>query len=298
MKSGLPKFFTMACLAALFISRSFAAETNSVSSSTNADATVNGYLQIQAQLHATQLQIEQSRAEAAAEARRNADAMAARIQSLEQTVAAQRAATADAARLTLNFAGVFALAGLCVLLLMGWFQWRAFSQLAEISSHHGAALAAVQGVHQLAAPGRATVEVTNARLLDIVGQLEKKILELESGGRLLAGPAAKSADPLAEGQKWLDAGEAQKALDCFEKILAAQPQNAATLVKKAAALDKLGRTDEALVFCDRAIAEDGALTTSALLQKGGLLNRLSRYEEALKCYEQAMLAKEQKSSKS
>ena len=135
------------------------------------------------------------------------------------------------------------------------------------------------------------MEVSNARLLDIVGQLEKKIIELESGGRLLTGPAVKSDDPLAEGQKWLDAGEAQKALDCFEKILAAQPQNAAALVKKAAALDKLGRTDEALVFCDRAIAEDGALTTSALLQKGGLLNRLSRYEEALKCYEQAMLAK-------
>ena len=66
------------------------------------------------------------------------------------------------------------------------------------------------------------------------------------------------------------------------------------MVKKAAALDKLGRTDEALTFCDQAIAEDGAQTTSALLQKGGLLNRLSRYEEALKCYEQAMLAKDRK----
>ena len=201
---------------------------------------MNGYLQIQAQLHATQLQIEQSRAEAAAEARRNADAMAARIQSLEQTVAAQRAAAADTARLTLNFAGVFALAGLCVLLLMGWFQWRAFSQLAEISSRHGAALAAVQGVHQLAAPGRATVEVSNARLLDIVGQLEKKILELESGGRLLAGPAAKSADPLAEGQKWLDAGDARKALECFEKILSAQPENARGSGQKGGGIGQAG----------------------------------------------------------
>ena len=209
-----------------------------------------------------------------------------------------RAAAAGAARLTLIIAGAFGLAGLCVLLLMGWFQWRAFSQLAEISSRHVTALATVQDVHQLAAPGRATVEISNARLLDIVGQLEKKILELESGGRLLAGPDVKSANPLAEGQQWLDAGDAQKALECFEKILSAQPQNGAALVKKAAALDKLGRTDEALAFCDRAIAVDGALTTSALLQKGGLLNRLSRYEEALKCYEQAMQAKEQKSSKS
>ena len=187
MKSGRPKIFILICIAALFATRSFAAETNSISSSTNADALVNGYLQVQAQLHATQLQIEQSRAEAAAEAKRNADAMAARIQALEQTVAEQRAAATDAARLTWSLAGLFGLAGLGVLLLTGWFQWRAFSQLAEISSHHGATLAAVQGVHQLAAPGRATVEVTNGRLLDIVGQLEKKILELESGGRLLGG---------------------------------------------------------------------------------------------------------------
>ncbi len=296
MKSILPKIINMACLAALFAAQGFAAETNSVSLSTNADAAVNGNLQIQAQLHATQLQIEQSRAEAAAEAKRNADAMAARIQSLEQTVASQRAAAADDERITLSIVGVFALAGLVVLLLTGWFQWRAFSQLAEISSRHSAALVAVQGVHQLAAPGRASVEDSNARLLDIVGQLEKKILELESGGRLLAGPAAKSADPLAEGQKWLDAGEAGIALECFEKVLAAQPDNAAALLKKAAALEKLDRADEALAFCDRAISADGVLT-SAFLQKGGLLNRLSRHEEALKCYEQAMLSQERKSAK-
>jgi len=293
MKSGLSRFFILACVATLFTTRSFAAETNSISSSTNADAVVNGYLQIQAQLHATQLQIEQSRAEAAAESKHNTGAMAARIQSLELTIAAQRASATDAARLTWYLAGAFGLAGLCVLLLMGWFQWRAFSQLAEISSRHSAALVAAQGVHQLAAPGRATVEISNARLLDIVGQLEKKILELEIGGRLLAEPAAQSADPLAEGQNWLDAGDARKALECIEKILSTQPVNAAALLKKAAALDQLGRPDEALAFCNQAIAADGALT-SALLQKGGLLNRLSRHEEALKCFEQAMLAREKK----
>ena len=293
MKSGLTKFFILTCIAALFATRSFAAETNSISSSTNADAVVNGYLQVQAQLHATQLQIEQGREEAAAEARSNAVATAARFQALEQTIAAQRASAADAARLTWYLAGVFGLAGLGVLLLTGWFQWRAFSHLAEISSRHSTALAAVQGVHQLAAPGRATVEVSNARLLDIVGQLEKKILELETGGRLLTEPAAKSADPLAEGQQWLDAGQVRKALECFEKILSTQPENAAALLKKAEALDQLGRADEALAFCDRAIAADGALT-SALLRKGGLLNRLSRHEEALTCFEQAMLAQERK----
>jgi len=284
------------CLVAIFGGRIFADETNSIP--TNSDAVANGYVQIQAQLHATQLQIEQSREEAAAAAQRNADAMNARIAQLEQAISTQRAGDVDAARrtqqLTLYLVGSFGFAGLLILLLMGYFQWRAFSQLAEISAHHAAMIEAGEGVHQLAAPGRATVETSNARLLDVVGRLEKRILELESGGRLLAGPSAKSIDPLAEGQKFLDANEPQKALECFEKPLSAQPQNAEALVKKASALEKLGRTDEALAFCDRAISADASLVT-AYLHKGGLLNKLARYEESLKCYEQAMLVQDKKS---
>jgi tetratricopeptide (TPR) repeat protein len=180
-------------------------------------------------------------------------------------------------------------------LFMAYLQWRSVARLVDITSRQSAALASAGAIQQIAAPGRATVEVSNARLLDIVGQLEKKILDLESGGRLLAEPAAKP-DPLAEGQAFLDANEARKALDCFEKFLAAQPQNPEALVKKASALEKLDRVDEALACCDRAIAADGA-TVTAFLFKGGLLNRLQRYDEALKCYEQAMQAREKKSSK-
>jgi tetratricopeptide (TPR) repeat protein len=291
------KIVLIVCLVAIFGGRIFADETNSIP--TNSDAVANGYVQIQAQLHATQLQIEQSREEEAAAAQRNADAMNARIAQLEQAISTQRAGDVDAARrtqqLTLYLVGSFGFAGLLILLLMGYFQWRAFSQLAEISAHHAAMIEASEGVHQLAAPGRATVETSNARLLDVVGRLEKRILELESGGRLLAGPSAKSIDPLAEGQKFLDANEPQKALECFEKSLSAQPQNAEALVKKASALEKLGRTDEALAFCDRAISADASLVT-AYLHKGGLLNKLARYEESLKCYEQAMLVQDKKSS--
>jgi len=290
------KIVLIVCLVAIFGGRIFADETNSIP--TNSDAVANGYVQIQAQLHATQLQIEQSREEAAAAAQRNADAMNARIAQLEQAISTQRAGDVDAARrtqqLTLYLVGSFGFAGLLILLLMGYFQWRAFSQLAEISAHHAAMIEAGEGVHQLAAPGRATVETSNARLLDVVGRLEKRILELESGGRLLAGPSAKSIDPLAEGQKFLDANEPQKALECFEKLLSALPQNAEALVKKASALEKLGRTDEALAFCDRAISADTSLVT-AYLHKGGLLNKLARYEESLKCYEQAMLVQDKKS---
>ena len=40
---------------------------------------------------------------------------------------------------------------------------------------------------------------------------------------------------------------------------------------------------------DKAIAADGTLTI-AYLYKGGVYNRLERYNEALECYEQALRA--------
>jgi tetratricopeptide (TPR) repeat protein len=300
MKSDVLKIFGVVYFIVFFALQNFSAETNSLSS-TNTDATMNAYLQLQAQLHETQMQIEQSRETAAAEAASNAEAVNARLQQLEQTLDTQRSTDTEIMRRTQQLmfylVGTIGLAGLAVLLLAGYFQWRAFSQLAEITARHGAALAGFQTMHQLAAPGRATVETSNERLLDVVGQLEKKILELESGGRLLAQPAAKpAADLLSEGQRFLSADDPEMALQCIEKFLTTQPQHAEALAKRASALEKMGRTEEALASCDRAIAANGSLVI-AYLQKGGLLNRLNRYDEALKCYEQAMVAQEKKSPK-
>jgi tetratricopeptide (TPR) repeat protein len=292
MRSGYFKIFPAVCLAALLAARSFAADTNSISSSTNTDAAVNGYLQIQMQLHDTQMALEKSRDEA----RQTAVDTTARIEALEQAIAARHAADLEVAQKNQQslfmLAGAFGLTVLAAVLFMAWLQWRSVARLVETASRQGAALASAGAVHQLAAPGRAAVEISNSRLLDIVGQLEKKILDLESGGRLLSAPPTKP-DSLAEGQAFLDANESQKALDCFEKVLAAQPQNPDALVKKASALEKLDRLDEALACCDRAIAANGAPVT-AYLFKGGLLNRLQRYDESLKCYEQAMQARDNK----
>lgn len=290
MNSGFFKSFAAVSIVAISVAVGSAAETNAAP---NADTLASDYVQLQAQLHAAQLQIEQSREEAAQAAQHNVDAMNARIQQLEQTLATQRTADARTQQLILYVVGTVGIAGLVILLLAGYLQWRATAQLAQFASHHSAALAAVDGVHQLAAPGRAAVEVSNARLLDIVGQLEKKILDLESGGRLLAPPPARAANLLDEGQRLLDANNAAAALESFEKFLATQPRNAEALAKKAAALEKLGRLDEALAGCDQAIGENDSLVI-AYLQKGGVLNRLERYEDALKCYEQAMRIQEKK----
>ncbi len=263
------------------------------------DAVANGYLQIQEQLHATQLAVEANRLTAADEARKNAESLAARLQSLEQTVTAQRNGDVEAARktqqLTLMLAGAFGLVGLGILLLMVYFQWRAFTQIAEISAQHQSLLVNASSVHPLAAPGRATVENSNVRLLDVVDRLEQRIRELESGQRMLPEIAVvKSANVLDEGQKFLETNQAQKALESFDKFLSAQPDHGEALVKRATALEKLGRMEEALASCDRAIAADGTFV-SARLHKGGLLNRLRCYDEALNCFEQALQAQEKKS---
>lgn len=265
----------------------------------------DNFLHVQEQIHEAQLAIEQNQKAATDAAQSNANELAARLEALEQSVAKQRATDAEEAhktqQATLFMAGALGLVGLGIMLLMVYFQWRAFTQLAQISSHQNATLTVTNGVHQLAAPGRAAVEAANAQLLDAVGRLEQRISELEGGQRFLPEIAAprplekkeKSSDLLSEGQEYLDASAPAKALECFDKYLVQYPDRAEAMVKRAAALEKLGRDNEALETYDRAIQSDGTLVI-AHLHKGGLLNRLRRYDEALNCYEQALMAQEKK----
>jgi tetratricopeptide (TPR) repeat protein len=276
---------------------------------------VNGYLQIQAQLHDAQLAIDDSRAES----KHTADALTARIQSLEDALATQRANEVAMAQknqqFTMLLAVGFGLLVVAAVLFMAYLQWRAVARLVELT-----ALRPPEFSARVASPlvSSVAVEQSNARLSGAVELLQKKILELEHSARApLAGktPAAtngshKKPDPknanltasdraecvanlLTEGQSLLDAQQPEKALECFEVALGLEPKHAEALVKKGGALEKLGRNDEAIVCYDRAIAADGSLTI-ALLHKGGLFNRLARYDEALQCYEQALRTQEKK----
>lgn len=320
--------FVLACACALLGARILATETNPISTPQPADtatqAVVNGYLQIQEQLHATLLAIETNRQQAEAEAATNAVILSARLQALEQIIADQRASEIESARktqqLALFMAGTFGLIGLGIMLLMVYFQWRVFTQLIKISAWQPSALALgnhralplVEAANELAAPARTAMELSNARLLGVVERLEKRVLELEQSARApLTGPAASSstgengasleandreecvANLITEGQSLLSANEPQKALECFEVALQLQPKHAEVLVKKGGALEMLGRLEDAVACYDRAIEADGSMTI-AYLHKGGLFNRMARYDEALRCYEQALQTQEKK----
>lgn len=297
----MDRIFFQKCLAMvglIFLAvQLLAADTNAPAPITRDEVAVD-YLHIQEQIHSTELAIEQKQQAAVEVAQSNANVLAERLVALEQSVAKQRSSDAEAAhktqQTTLLMAGAFGMAGLGIMLLMVYFQWRAFTQLAQISSRQHASIASADVVHQLSAPGRATVEASTTQLLDVVGRLERRISELENGQKMLPEIASvKAMDLLTEGQKYLDANSPIKALECFDRYLAANPDRADALVKRAAALEKLGRDEDALACYNRAIAVDSSLVI-AHLHKGGLLNRMRRYDEALNCYEQALLGQEKK----
>ncbi len=315
----------MVCAVLAFGARTFADETNLAASPLPPDA-ANGYLQIQAQLHDTQLAIEKNRQLAEAEAKRNADEMTARIEALQQTIAALRAneiaATQKTQQLTLILAGTFGTIGLGVMLLMAYAQWRTVSRLVELSPcplpprppglGNSRPPPRLESGAKLASPAQAAIELSNVRLLGVVERLEKRILELEHTAHapmqataptavngqngppaVLSGCEDRIASLLAKGQSLAGANEPEKALEYFDEALGLQPKHAEALVKKGDALEKLGRLDEAIACYDRALeANDGMVI--AYLHKGGLFNRLARYDEALQCYEQALRTQEKK----
>ncbi|HXB60152.1 MAG TPA: tetratricopeptide repeat protein [Candidatus Acidoferrales bacterium] len=309
-------------LAVAFIflgAQSFADDTNSVSSTSNADA-LNAYIQIQAQLHQTQMVVESNREQVIATLEHNASALDARLQTLEQKMAEQRASEAESARhveqTMLLVAGIGMLA-LAAVVAMVFLQLRTATRLIELAmapapaTNGSRALPVVETAAALPASARAALEFSNARLLGVIERLERRILELEETVRIPLngngnGHGSHSSEPerdtpsdrrvedlIVEGQLYLDTNKMDKALQCFDTALDIQPENPDALIKKAATLEKLGQIEKAITCYDRAI-NLGDSSTTALLQKGGMLNRLARYDEALQCYERALQTQEKK----
>lgn len=314
-------FFNFFVAVSLFSgAQAFGDQTNTViPSSMSTTDSMNAYLQIQAQLHETQMMVETNRQQTVTALEHSAEALNADIQLLEKAVAYQRASESESTQgvehTMLMVAGVGMLA-LAAVVAMVFLQLRAATKLIELAMAPGAALNRVQpalpvvetgaATAALPASARAALEFSNARLLGVIERLEKRILELEETVRV---PLNENNSPdmglgetvserriedlIGEGQLFLDTNKAEKALQCFDEALDIQPELSEALIKKAAALEKLERTDEAIACYDRAIGL-GESATTALLQKGGMLNRLARYDEALQCYERALQTQEKK----
>src|SRR5262245_54377069 len=270
------------------------------------------YLQLQEQLHATQLAIEQTRQDTSEAARRSAEIIAARLKLIEQTLVLQRERELETMqksnRLILTGAGVFGGVGILALVFTAWFLLRAMNRLSEIAATfpmgHALAPAAAPalGAGQTHLVGFGSTEPPGPRLLGAIERLEKRIHELEStaplpsAGNHKQDENASATQPsraesersekismmLGKGQALLHMDQPENALLCFDEILADEPNHTEALVKKGTALERLKRFDEAIEFYDRAITADRSLTL-AYLYKGGVYNQLERFSEALEC---------------
>jgi len=288
---------------------------------------LRAYLQLQEQIHDTQLTIERNRLQAQAAAAQQEAAFSNRLQALQETLVAQRANELEEAhranQLLLTVIEVFAVVGFAAVLLTVYFQSRAVSRLADIST----ALSASRGLalspsvaltlDEKDALASGSVEQSNARLVNLVQHLEKRIAELElttavslsdsapsANGDADAHPelalssgaddqTARIAKLLEQGQAHLNSERPEEAIAAFDQVLALEPNHAEALVKKGTALEKLRQPQDALEYYDRAIAADASLTI-AYLHKGGLCSRLEKYGEAMECYERALHTQEKK----
>ena len=280
-------------------------------------------LQLQEQLRATQLALEHNRKESIENAIQTTEALStgmkattelsARMKALENSLNSQRARELDVMqssnRTMLIVAGTFASAGFLALLMMGYFQWRTVSRLAEISAilppaglplpgqRPRAALTAGESMVSAPAPGQSG----NSDLLQTIAQLEKRIRELEHGTTAHAAnghiapeePSAvgvQDANPetLVSGN---GASENEESPDAIVKDSADSEEvdRLTVLLGKGQSLLNADKAEEALACFEEALTIETA-NTEALVKKGAALERLRRLNEAIECYDRAIEA--------
>jgi tetratricopeptide (TPR) repeat protein len=276
--------------------------TNTTAEVTNSQELLRSYLQLQEQLHANQLAIEQGREEAKAATARSAEVLAARLQGIEQALAAQRARELEAMqssnRVMLIVAGTFAGIGFLAMLLMAFFQWRTIHGLAEISAALPAtralgpppALAALgPGDAQLLSGG--SVEESNLRLLGALEQLQKRIAALEHPLRqnLPAANIQPAVEPAPHANGAQPPSNGATAAPSAGSDNGAGRAGVKTLLIKGQSLLDGGQAEAALAAFEEALTLDGQ-NPEIFIKKGTALEKLERLDAAIACYDQAIAA--------
>jgi hypothetical protein len=265
---------------------------------TNSQEILRVYLQLQEQLHATQLAVEQNRKEAREAAEHNAEILASRLQSIEQALATQRARELEAMqssnRVMLIVAGSFACVGFLVMLAGAYFQWRTAQSLTGLSGFYpqrelgpGPIRAALgPGEAQLLPPG--TAEQSNLRLLGALEQLEKRIHELEHTSR----PPLQEGSPQQEEHSGADTrsnGSHSEGDHAAPHAPAPVTTRIDMLLGKGLSMLNLDQVEAAMKCFDEVLELDPD-NAEALVRKGIALERLQMLTEAVTCYDRAIAA--------
>lgn len=265
---------------------------------TNSQEVMRSYLQLQEQLHQTQLAVEQNRKEARAASAQAAEALAGRLQGIEQALASQRARELDSMqstnRVMVIVAGSFATLGFVAMLLMAYFQWRTVNGLAEISAAMpmtralgaGSAVAALgPGDSHLVTSGAA--EQSNLRLLGAMEQLEKRLYELEHASRPSSKEISEPGSPSSNGHNQSVSGNGGAQDSPADGSSPAANDQVSVLLGKGQSMLHLDNAEGALACFDEALALEPG-NTETLVKKGTALERLQRLDEAIECYDRAI----------
>lgn len=270
-----------------------------VDTNASSNDSLRAYLQLQEQLHATQLALERNRQETEALAARNAEEVATRFKAIESTLTTQRLVELDTMkgametlqrsmesnnRLLMTVAGAIASVGFLILLLTAYLQWRSVNRLAEFTALVPAARpgllppspaeAQLLGANVTAQSGR--------RLSSALTQLEERIFELEH-----------TAHGTTEAQVVVTTENSGAAAPPNGKPggngQLEQPDQSAVLLAKGQSLLNLDKPAEALACFDEILRADST-HTEALVKKGMALEQLRELDEALECYDRAIAA--------
>lgn len=295
----------LATLSQVFVTAHCAeADTNlaaAAMSDTNTQETLRAYLQLQEQLHLTQLAVEQNRKEAKETAAQNSEMLAGRLQTIEKALESQRGRELEAMqssnRAMLLIAGSFAGVGFLAMLLMSFFQWRTVSRLAEISAALPASFLGSAASRAALEPGNSHVvtvgpaEQSSVRLLGALERLEKRIYELEHTTR----PPFSETPATTNGghSSRSEAGEHEVTIVSEDREPSAGAGNSGEADRVSMLLGKgqsmLNLDDaQSAVACFEEVLTIDPNNAEAWVRKGTALERLQQLNEAVECYDRAI----------
>jgi tetratricopeptide (TPR) repeat protein len=307
---------------ALFVSSTAAfAETNITSMAAAAAAeeqawarhVVDAYQEIQLQQQATLHAVQQAREEAAAAnhaletaradaeaaAKRNQEALEARLKQIEEQLTTERQHELETMqsshRFTLIIVSVFAGVGFCGMLLFALFLLRSMNRRAEFADAHpvgvplghGQPIAGALGTGDTHLVTADPAQQSSARFISTIERLEKRMNELETSssddlnplpanGAAASETVSDSAAPLTEAAP---ASSARPGADRAARV--------ALLLGKGQALLNLQQSDTALACFDEVTAIDPT-NAEAFVKKGAALEKLGKLDEAIDCYDRAI----------
>lgn len=269
---------------------------------TNTQEILRAYLQLQEQLHLTQLAVEQNRKEARETAAQASEALAARLRGIEQTMASERFRELESIQssnhVLLILAGSFAVIGFLAMLLSSVFQWRTVNKLSQMpNSFSVPALGASADPKELGSGDHLVsvgpAEASSLRLLTAVEQLDQRLHQLEHSTR-----ASLPQPTTVSRTEHLDGAPAENGVShepvpaepgTSDPAHAPQNQHVLGLLGKGQSMLSLDDPHGAIACFEEALQLEPQ-NAEAWVRKGTALERLQQLDQAIACYDRALQA--------